>query len=266
MKPTGKAVSGNSKNRYREIAIRLAGTLAGLALWQAASMRMHSLVIASPMETLHALIALAGSRDFYQNHFLTSFKRMFAGIFIGTIAGILLGIAAGVNQDLKHFLEPFFWVLMGIPAVVVVVVAMLWLGMGSSMVVFIASLLLTPVVYINTARGIEAVDPKLKEVTAIYRFSWWMRIRHFYLMSVAAPVGAALAIVVGNGVRIVILAEVMGADGGIGFVLSRARTCLEIPDLYACVLLSLIIVFVFEMLLIRPLENSLTHWRGCHDR
>ena len=83
--------------------------------------------------------------------------------------------------------------------------------------------------------------------------------------TVTAPVGAALAIVAGNGVRMVILTEVMGADGGIGFVLSRARTCLDIPELYACVLLSLMIVCFFEILLIRPLENALTRWRGYHD-
>lgn len=265
MNQTVSVTSDSNGKGPRVLPMRLAGTVTALALWQAASMEMHSLVIASPMETIRALVALMGSREFCLDHFLTSFNRMFAGIFLGAGLGFFLGVAAGVNRNIKHFLAPFFWVLMGIPAVVVVVVAMLWLGMGSSMVVFIVSLMLSPVVYVNTARGIEAVDPKLREMTEIYGFPWWMRVRHLYLMSVAAPVGAALAIVAGNGVRMVILTEVMGADGGIGFVLSRARTCLDIPELYACVLLSLMIVCFFEILLIRPLENALTRWRGYHD-
>lgn len=246
----------------RDSRFRLLGLALCLGLWQIAALLMDELVIASPGDTVSALIGLMTQKGFLLNHFMTSFKRIFAGILIGAAAGFALGLAAGLCREVKNVLEPFFWVLMSVPAVVVVVIAMLWFGMGSTMVIFIASVMLSPVVYVNTVKGMEGVDPRLIEMSRIYRFSPWMRIRHIYLMSLLTPLSGALSVVVGNGVRVVVLAEVLGTDTGIGQALSTARTCLETPDLFACVLLCLLIVFFFDHLILRPVQNRLTAWRS----
>jgi NitT/TauT family transport system permease protein len=111
----------------------------------------------------------------------------------------------------------------------------------------------------------SSVDPDLLEMAAIYRFSLWIKIRDIYLMSIAAPLASGVAIVVGNGVRVVILSEVLGANEGIGYVLSSARTNLDIPDLYALVLLSLLIVGITDFFLLKPAQRRLMRWRVRSD-
>ena len=183
------------------------------------------------------------------------------GLGMAIVAGICLGIAAGLYRPVRLILEPFRWIFTSIPAVVVVMVAMLWFGMGTRMVVSIAATMLTPIIYVGVVEGMAAMDKELLEMAAVYRFSTAMRIRHIQLMAIAAPLVSSLVIATGNSVRIVILAEVLGAIQGLGRGLAEARTNLDTPQLYAYVLLSLLIVGLVESGIVRPLQRFSEKWR-----
>ena len=229
--------------------------------WQAASMVMSSLIISSPLEAVRALSKMISDPVFMFDHFLVTLQRILSGVLLGSAAGFVLGIIAGLFREVKYMLEPLRWLLMSIPAVVVVVMAMLWYGMGSTMVIVISSVFLTPVVYVSTAKGMEGLDDEILEMAQVYRFPLLMKIVNIYLPSITAPLCSALVVVVCNGVRVAILAEVMGANEGIGFRLAYARVNLDIPDVFSCVLLCLILVGGLEFLLLRPLQNHLLRWR-----
>lgn len=232
-----------------------------LFLWHIASLRIHAIVLASPADTFRAVVRLAGTGRFW-SHLWASFQRIVAGIALGGFAGFALGIVAGLVGWVRYVLEPLRWLLMSIPAVVVVVIAMLWFGMGSAMVVFITALLLSPIVYINTVRGFEMVDRDIIEMARIYRFPRDLTIRHIYVPAVAGHVASSLIVATGIGVRIVILAEVMGASEGIGHALSLTRSTLEIPDLYAWVAVCIAIVGLIEYAVLKPIEHRIMRWRA----
>jgi NitT/TauT family transport system permease protein len=138
---------------------------------------------------------------------------------------------------------------------------MLWFGMGSTMVIVISALFLSPVVYVSTVKGMESLDQDILEMAQVYRFSLFRKIKDVFLPSITAPLCSALVLVVCGGVRVAILAEVMGANEGIGARLASARVNLDIPEVFACVLLCLILVSVLEFLLLSPLQNYLLRWR-----
>lgn len=245
----------------RDTLFTLIGLMLLLTLWHIASMLMHQVIIASPIEATHALFEMLNSEYFY-THFWVTLQRVFAGILSGGLVGFGLGIAAGLNNDIRNMLEPFRWLLMSVPPVVIVVLAMLWFGLGSTMVVFIAATLLSPIVYINSVKGMQMVDQRLTEMTDIYHFSLWMKLTQLYIPAMVAPLSAAMVFVVGSGVRIVVLAEVLGTTEGMGYALSSARSNLEIPQLFAWVLVSLAIVAIFEYALLRPIEHYLLRWKS----
>ncbi len=244
----------------KRAVLPLAGLVLLLAAWQVLSMRTHSIVLASPAETFAELASMAGRAAFWRDLWM-SFRRMAGGIFIGGASGFLMGLAAGMNRTVRYLLEPLRWTLMSVPAVVVVVLAMLWFGVGSSMVVFLAGLLLSPIVYINTVRGLDMVDDAVLEMARIYRFGTVMTVRHVYIPAITAPLVSGLVLAVGMAVRIVILAEVMGTSDGIGHALSLARSSLDIPALYAWVIVSIAIVGVIEYGVLKPLEERVMRWR-----
>jgi len=236
------------------------GTILMIVLWQIVSLRTHAIVLASPVDTFKAVVRLAGTGRFW-SQLWASFQRIVAGIALGGLSGFVLGIAAGLVGTVRYVLEPLRWILMSIPAVVVVVIAMLWFGMGSAMVVFITALLLSPIVYINTVRGFEMVDGDIIEMARIYGFPRGLTVRHIYVPAVAGQVASSLVVATGIGVRIVILAEVMGASEGIGHALSLSRSTLEIPDLYAWVAVCIAIVGFIEYVVLKPIEHRIMRWR-----
>jgi NitT/TauT family transport system permease protein len=217
--------------------------------------------MASPYEAFSSLYEIIGTERFQSYVWITT-QRIFMGIFWGGLAGFILGLLAGLKEDIKNMLEPMRWTLMSVPPVVVVVIAMLWFGMGSTMVVFIAGLIILPVVYVNTVKGIEMVDEGLLEMASIYKLSVWLRLKHIYIPAITGPLIAAMVLATGMGVRAVILAEVLGASEGVGYAISIASATLEIPELFAYVIVGFFIIGITELLILRPIQNYVLRWKG----
>lgn len=236
------------------------GLLAIGVAWQLTAQRLGPLLMATPAQTCHALVELVGSAAFL-HHARTSLLRVACGVGLGIVLGLLLGLLAGHHPRLRAALEPLRWVLMSVPGVIVVVLAMLWFGMGTPMVVFIGVALLAPGVYVHTLKGLLLVDPALLEMARVYRFGIGRRLRHVVLPTLAPPLCAALLVSTAGGVRLVVMAEVIGAMDGAGFALANARSTFDSGQLYAWVVLVLALVALLELGLLRPLQRRLTRWQ-----
>jgi NitT/TauT family transport system permease protein len=246
---------------YRRILLNCAGVIILVALWHIVSLHVNSVVLASPSSTFAALIGLMGTGRFWMQ-LAVSFQRVVAGMLLGGFAGFVLGLAAGLNSTVRWLLEPLRWTLMSVPAVVVVVMAMLWFGLGSTMVISITALLVSPIVYIGILGGLDMVDDRIVEMARVYHISRVLALRYIYIPAVAGPLASSLAVATGMGVRIVILAEVMGTATGIGSALAITRSTLEVPELYAWVLVSIGIVAVIEYAVLKPIESRALRWKS----
>lgn len=238
----------------------LAGVLLIILAWEIAARIMGPMLIAGPVDSLLAIATLSTDADFF-DHTKATLLRIGVGVAIGCSIGFVLGIWAGQNARLRGLLEPLRWLLMAIPPVVVVVMAMLWFGLGSGMVIFITILMMAPGMYVNTVKGMRMIDIGLLEMAQVYRFNAWAKLRHIYLPALAAPLTAALLIAICGGVRLVVMAEVLGAENGVGYALANARSTFDSGRLYAWVLLILAFVALLEFLLLQPVQRYLTRWQ-----
>ncbi|MGO1540168.1 MAG: ABC transporter permease [Luteimonas sp.] len=238
----------------------LLGLLALLVAWHLVAVRLGPLLMATPAQTAGALVALVG-KDGFRHHALLSLVRVACGVGLGIAVGLVLGLLAGRFPRLRAVLEPLRWLLMSMPGVIMVVLAMLWFGLGTAMVVFITVALVAPGMYVNTLKGLLLVDPGLVEMARVYRFGRWRRLRHVVLPALTAPLCAALLIATCGGVRLVVMAEVLGAADGAGYALANARSTFDSGELYAWAILVLGVVAVLELGLLQPLQRRLTRWQ-----
>jgi NitT/TauT family transport system permease protein len=243
----------------RRNLLTLAGLGALFLLWELGARLTHNIAVASPAEAFSALGRLLVSRSFHEN-FWISLWRILAGVGIGGTIGFVLGVGAGIRPELRWFLEPFRWTAMSIPPISLLVLVMLFFGLDTPMVIVFASILLSPIIYINTVKGMELVDRELEELARVCRFPLLMRVRHLYAPALTAPLLAGMAQVLSGGVRVVVLAELVGSGRGVGAAIHSANSNLNMPVLYAWIFLSVGIVAVFEWLLLRPLQNHLLRW------
>jgi NitT/TauT family transport system permease protein len=122
----------------RKLPVNLAGALGvplALLLWEWAARATSGLAVASPVDTLASVSTLWGEPGFLRRHLAISLLRTAWGLGIGIGSGLVFGALAGSFPPLRPVFATFRWALTSIPGVVVVMLGMLWLGMGAPMTV-----------------------------------------------------------------------------------------------------------------------------------
>jgi NitT/TauT family transport system permease protein len=236
------------------------GVVALLVAWELVSLWVNPIFVASPLDAAKALGRLAADGTLWIQLLIT-LKRLVIGLAIGAGLGWVVGMAAGLEARVRSFLEPLRWVGMTIPAVIIAVMAMLWFGLGDFTVIFVVALIVAPSMYVNTVAGVLAIDPRLVELGRVYRYTRRLLLTEIYLPGAASPALAGLTLAVGIGVRAVILAEVLGAASGIGHSFDRAKSFLEMPELYAWIVVLLALMACLEFGVLRPLRKRVLRWR-----
>lgn len=230
--------------------------------WELLARHFSGLVIATPGDALAALFRLLQDDMFLTRHLVPTLKRICLALFFGVGSGTILGLLAGLMAPVRLALAPVRWILMSIPGVIVVVVFMLWFGMGTTMVVSITATMVAPIIYVNVSEGMAAVDQELLEMASIYKFSLGTRLTRIYAMAVAEPLLSGVLVATGNTIRIVVLSEMLGANEGLGHALAISRSNLQTDELYALTLLAILAIGVVELCLLLPARHVLQRRRA----
>jgi NitT/TauT family transport system permease protein len=125
----------------------------------------------------------------------------------------------------------------------------------------VTALLIFPIVHVNTIEGIEAVDQRLLEMGRVYRAGSRLLLREIYLPGIGGHVLAGLTVSAGLGIRIVVLAELLGAYSGVGYEFSLARTNMDTPALFAWVMVCLFLGGLMDLSLLNPVKRRMTRWK-----
>lgn len=244
------------------LAFHVLGLILLVLGWELLSRHFSGLVVAAPKDTLAALFGLFANKMFLVRHLEPTMERIGLALCFGVGCGATLGILAGFVEPVRLMLSPARWILTSIPGVIVVVVFMLWFGMGTTMVVCITATMIAPIVYVNTADGMMSVDRNLLEMAKVYRLPLGMRLVRIYAMALAGPLLSGAVIATGNGIRLVVLAEMLGANEGIGHALAISRSNLQTDQLYALTLLAMLVIGSVEVLLLRPARKAVQRRRA----
>ncbi len=245
------------RNRPYSWGWRLSGCLFFLGAWHVLASGSGVLAFAPPLETLAKAASLLSEGSFWTSAMLPTLYRVLAGFVLGVAIGGAFGACAGLHPGIGQFLLPIRWILSSVPGVVLVILAMLWCGVGSFMVVVIVALTVIPTVYLAMQEGIAAVDGALCEMARAYRLTWGRRLAEIYLPAVSAPLLSSCIVALGGGMRVTILGETLGASQGLGYTLAVARSNLDTAELYAVALISMLLVSLIEAVCLRHLRKRL---------
>ena len=144
----------------RKIAIKTAVAVLWLVLWQLVCVLVDmELLVVSPLTVLRRLTELGRTASFWQYAFY-SLGRIIAGFALGSVVGTLLAIGCSMWGFARAFFAPAITVIKSTPVASFIILALVWLT-GQYVPVFIAFLMVLPVVYANVSQGIAEVDGKL---------------------------------------------------------------------------------------------------------
>ena len=249
------------------VLLRVCSLLLFFALWWGVSLlNAHVLKVFNPVllpapdEVLRAGIKMAASGELLK-HITASLSRVLWGFGIAAILGVAVGTALARSRVLEHLVEPTLEMLRPIPPLAFLPMMVLWFGIGeSSKVAFIAYAAFFPV-FTTTVEGIKYVDPVLiraaSSLGATERQIFW----HVVLPAATPNILTGLRLAFGLSFFVIVAAEFIAADSGLGFLINDARTFFLVANMLLGAAVIGIIGVVANVLL-RKLERRLLRWRA----
>lgn len=230
-----------------------------IALWELGSETFNEFLQPSPLNVFAQALELLD--DFKLNQIDISLWRAVVGVGGSLILGIITGLIAGSFRTAMAVLKPLITVLLATPPIIWVVMALFWFGFGHTSVLFTIVIIVTPLTFASAAVGIASINEQEEELFDAYRLSWYKKLRYLYIPHLTSYIISSISVAVASGVRVVIMAELLGASDGIGAKIADARAMLDTTTVMAYVCLVIVFVSLFEYLITKPLEILFMPWR-----
>ena len=196
---------------------------------------------------------------------LYSLCRVLIGFVISAFFGLLVGIIAGQNKYVYAFFLPYLIIMRSTPVISFILLALIWFSSGN-VAVFIAFLIMFPLLCTTIIKGVQSIDKELIEMSQVYAFSLKKKIIHIYIPGITPFLLTGASNALGMGWRAVIIGEVISQPlRGIGTNMHEAHSYLRVSELIAWTLAAIIIGYLFEYAL-QQIEKQLSPWKPqCDD-
>jgi len=157
------------------------------------------------------------------NDLAVSTGRAVGGLLIGGGIGFLLGILNGMVPLSARLLDTTLQMVRNIPILALIPLVILWFGIGESAKLFLIALGVFFPVYLNTYHGIRNVDAGLIEMARSYRLAGWALFRRVIFPGALPSILVGLRYALGIMWLVLIVAEMVSASSGIGYMTMNAR-------------------------------------------
>ena len=190
----------------------------------------------------------------------TTMKEAVYGFLLGTGLGIVAGVALGMNRFVAEVLDPFIKVVNAIPRIVLGSIFVVAFGVGLEPKVLLSAVLVFFVVFFNAFQGVREVDRVFVNNARVLGASRLQIVRHVVLPSALTWITASLHVAFGFAVIGAIVGEFLGAQQGLGLVISDAQNHFNPNGVFAAMLIIAVIALTAESG-ISFLEKKLLAWR-----
>lgn len=229
-----------------------------VAFWELGSLSFGEFLLPSPEATYVRACEIL--REFTKSQVDTTLWRTILGVGVSLIIGMTSGFIAGYFKTAMSLLKPLITALLAMPPIIWIVMALFWFGFGNASVLFTIIIIVTPLTFASAAVGMASVSKQAKELFDAYKLGIFKKIRYLYIPHLTSYVISSVSVAVASGVKIVVMAELLGASDGIGARIADARVMLDTLSVFAYVSLVIIFVALFEYLVVKPLEITFMPW------
>ena len=258
-------VSRGSKQLKQQLLPWLVPVLL-IALWQMASSTgvLESRVLPAPTAVVTAFWELLLSGELWK-HVQVSAGRAIIGLVIGGGLGLFLGLLNGSSKVASTLLDTTLQMIRNIPALALIPLVILWFGIDETAKLFLVAIGVFFPIYINTYHGIRSVDPQLIEMGKSYGLTRWQLYKNIILPGALPSILVGLRFALGLVWVLLIVAETISAQAGIGYMTMNAREFLQTDVVLVGILLYALLGKLADVLAV-SLEKYLLRWHPGYQK
>ena len=239
----------------------VAAPLSLLALWQIACMTglFPSQVLVPPSEVARCLWMMAGSGELAR-HVGDSLYRLVAGFAIGALAGLAFGVSIALSRLAEAAFSPLFLTLWQVPVIAFVPTMVLFLGINEPFKIAVVAIAAFFPIALATFDGVRGVPKAWFEVAKVYRTRLPDLVWRILVPATIPSVLTGLRIALTRAWIVLIAAELLAADSGIGQMMEMGRQLFQLDVVLAGVVVSGVIGFALDRGA-REIERRASKWK-----
>ncbi len=215
--------------------------------------------VPAPSTVLHTLAAMTRTGEL-PYHVAVSVRRIMMGFLLGAVPAVAMGLAMGLSRPLRAALMPLVSAIYPIPKIAVYPLIIFYLGLGEASKVGIVALSIFFLVLLNTMAGVLTLDPAYFKIARAYGANGRGVFATVALPGALPHVFTGLKLGMGFALIVIVGAELLGSDAGIGHLIWQAYQIFDVDAMFAGLLVTAVLGWVATMAL-DWLEQRVLPWR-----
>lgn len=195
----------------------------------------------------------------YQKNLIASLKRVLIGYSLGCVLAIIIGSLMGWIKRVDWILNPFLQIVRPIPALAYIPLTILWFGIGETSKLFVITLGAFVSCIINVITGIKNTPLIYIDAARTLGANNYQLFLHIALPAAMPYIFTGLRVALATAWGVLVAAELIAAQAGIGFMLVMARRFVRTDMLFVGLITIGLLAFVMDTI-IHKLEIYFTNW------
>lgn len=223
--------------RIRDILLGVGFPVALLLLWEiAAAFNLIDRRFFPSPSTIAVSIAnflsTQAGRDLLLLHVQATLMRIAIGYGIGASAGVLVGVVMGLHAPTRAALAPTLYAIFPLPKIAIYPLMIVIFGLGDASSSALVTLGVFFMTCINTFAGVRYVSPIYHDVAHAFRFPPFVRWLRVFIPAAMPSIVTGLRLGLGQALVLVVSAEFVSADTGLGRFIWDSWQVLDVPRMF----------------------------------
>jgi NitT/TauT family transport system permease protein len=238
----------------------LVSLLVFAVLWEALSHLAPALGI--PPFAIPSLLRIAQSiATLTPIDIAVTLARVIGALIVSFLLGVFLAMAMYRSEALDKYLHPMIRILMAVPVVSWILFAILWFRGVEFRIGFVLVVVCGPVFLVDTLDAMRSVPRELRQMMQSFRPTTFQYFVKLMLPAIVPTIFTSWKVNISLAIRVVTIAELVGAVTGIGHQLSVAQELFSVADVFAWTIVLVALLFLLEAIVAR-VETRLLRWRS----
>ena len=194
-------------------------------------------------------------------HFRASLLRVLIGLSAALVVGICIGLVMGYSRTVAAILTPVVSFVRPMPAISFVPLVVLYFGIGELSKVMVIFFTSTLYMILSASAGVKSVPEELIRAALNLGVTRRQLFLHVILPASAPHVMTGVKMATAVSWALVVAAELVAAQEGLGYIVMDAATFFRLPDVYIAISLIGLVGLCLEVAE-TTIENRLLHWRA----
>jgi NitT/TauT family transport system permease protein len=225
------------------------------SIWEVAGRWPISFAFPPFSQTLLAMLAMLADGSLAKAYLIT-LQPLALGIVLSSIAGIGFGIAMGLSRSVEWFSLPVVVVLQAAPMAAIIPLLTYIYGIGLTSKVLAVVVLASPVIVMNSYKGIRNANPSLIQMCRAFLGTRRQEVVKIILPHAAALIFAGLRLGLAMGFIGIVIAELLITPTGIGDLITYNSSVADYPNMFAAIA-SIIVLAASTIYALERLERKL---------